>query len=66
MTRSARRDLTLRAIARYFAEENGATSIEYGIIASLISIAIVGTVYSLGDAIKDNLYNKIGNALSSM
>ncbi len=67
MVLSARRyTRSIRSIARYVADDRGATAIEYGIIASLISLAIMGTVYALGSSIQDTLYNKISNAIASM
>lgn len=67
MTCSARRRIrTIRSIARFFADDRGATAVEYGIIASLISLAIMGTVYALGTAIQDTLYNKIANAIATI
>ena len=33
---------------RFFRDESGATAIEYGLIASLISIAIIAAVTSVG------------------
>ncbi|MBB1632547.1 Flp family type IVb pilin [Cupriavidus sp. UME77] len=36
------------ALARFLRDEQGATAIEYGLIAGLISLAIIGTVTQLG------------------
>lgn len=33
---------------RFAADESGATAIEYGLIASLIAVAIIGTLTTLG------------------
>ena len=35
-------------LARFLREEEGATAIEYGLIASLISVAIVAVLLTLG------------------
>jgi pilus assembly protein Flp/PilA len=43
-----------RIIARFLADESGATAIEYGLIAAGISIAIIVAVNGLGT----NLNNK--------
>ena len=43
-----------RLISRYAADESGATAIEYGLIVSLISVTILGTITYLGV----NLRNK--------
>jgi pilus assembly protein Flp/PilA len=44
---------------RMRANEEGATAIEYALIASGIGAAIAATVWSLGAAVKTNLYDKI-------
>jgi len=33
----------------FFSNESGATAIEYGLIAALIAVAIIGAVTALGD-----------------
>lgn len=33
---------------RFFADQSGATAIEYGLIAGLISVVIIGAVKTLG------------------
>lgn len=35
-------------IARFVKDESGATAIEYGLIAALIAVAIIGTAQALG------------------
>ena len=34
---------------KFFKNESGATAIEYGLIAALIAVAIIGAVTALGD-----------------
>lgn len=34
---------------KFFSNESGATAIEYGLIAALIAVAIIGSVTALGD-----------------
>jgi pilus assembly protein Flp/PilA len=36
---------------RFIKQEEGATAIEYGLIAALISVAIVGVLVTLGPAL---------------
>jgi pilus assembly protein Flp/PilA len=48
---------------RFRADENGATAIEYALIAAGISVAIVTTVFGLGTQIKTALWDKVGNAM---
>ncbi|EJN06508.1 Flp family type IVb pilin [Phyllobacterium sp. YR531] len=37
--------------ARFIKDESGATAIEYGLIAALISVAIIGAATTLGGSI---------------
>ena len=41
----------MRNIMRFIKQEEGATAIEYGLIASLIAVAIVGVLVTLGPAL---------------
>ena len=48
------------ALARRFLHaQDGATAIEYALIASGVSIAIVTSITTLGSAIMTNFYNKL-------
>lgn len=41
-----------RAVAaRFFGERSGATAIEYGLIAALVCLAIVGSIAATGDSV---------------
>jgi pilus assembly protein Flp/PilA len=40
-------------------DESASTAIEYGMIAAGVGAAIAATVFSLGTAVKQNLYDKI-------
>jgi len=48
----------------FFRDESGATSIEYGLIASLISVMCIGAMTVAGQQLLP-LFNNIGNALAS-
>lgn len=41
--------------------QNGATAIEYGLIAALISVAIIGAVKTLGNNLGTTFNNVAGN-----
>jgi len=52
---------------RFIKDESGATAIEYGLIASLIAVAIIGAITAVGgkltdvfNAVKDNLSTSTG------
>lgn len=52
----------MNIFARFAQDESGATAIEYGLIAALISVAIIGAVTLLGGAL-GNTFNDITEAL---
>jgi pilus assembly protein Flp/PilA len=49
-------------LCRFFADQGGATAIEYALIAAGISIVIVGVVQGIGT----NLNSKFGSVSSSL
>ena len=49
-------------ISSFFKREDGATAIEYAIIAGLISVVIIGVAGDLGESIK-SVFNAIIEAL---
>ena len=51
-----------RILARFLADESGATAIEYGLIAAGISIAIVIAVSSLGSTL-NTTFTSVSTAL---
>ena len=48
---------------RFAEDESGATAIEYGLIAALIAVVIIGAVTTVGTNLKTT-FNKVGNAAS--
>ena len=40
-----------QSLKTFWADEDGATAIEYGLLASLIAIAIIGSAGAVGDAL---------------
>ncbi len=48
-------------IARFAKEESGATAIEYGLIASLISVAAIGAFTSVGTNLGTLMNNIAGD-----
>jgi pilus assembly protein Flp/PilA len=48
----------------FWANEDGASAIEYGLLASLIALAIVGGATALGGQL-DTLFNDIATALGA-
>ena len=52
-----------KTLARFAADQSGATAIEYGLIAGLIAVVIIGAVTSLGTNIAKK-FNAVANNLS--
>jgi pilus assembly protein Flp/PilA len=53
---------TFALLHSFWRDQRGATAIEYALIASGISIVIVGTVASLGSSVK-NFYTSLASAM---
>jgi pilus assembly protein Flp/PilA len=49
-------------LARFVKDQSGATAIEYGLIAALVSIAIIGALTTLGGKLSNN-FNNVSNQL---
>jgi pilus assembly protein Flp/PilA len=49
-------------VARFLKDENGATAIEYGLIAAGISIAILAAVNGLGSNL-NNMFTSVNSSL---
>lgn len=54
-----------RQIGRFLHEEDGATAIEYGLIAALLSVVIIGTVTLAGQAVSD-VFDKIQGDINAV
>ena len=52
----------MKMISRFFKDESGATAIEYGLIAALIAVVIIGAVTTLGTGVTDN-FNTVAGAI---
>lgn len=50
-------------VSRFAKDESGATAIEYGLIAGLIAIAIIGAATTLGTQLSA-MFGRISNTLS--
>ncbi len=51
-----------KLISRFVRDENGATAIEYGIIAALVAVAAVGALTTLGTDLT-NLFGRVSDEL---
>ena len=53
----------MKIVTRFLADESGPTSIEYGLIAALISVVCIAAMTFVGQQLLAS-YNRIGNALA--
>ena len=51
-----------RLIHRYAADQSGASAVEYGLVVSLIAVAIIGVLGTLGINLRDKA-NEIAEAI---
>ena len=54
----------MKTILRFLKDESGATAIEYGLIAALISVGIITAATLLGNGLS-GLFNNIGTKLNT-
>ncbi|MFT3999920.1 MAG: Flp family type IVb pilin [Rhizobium sp.] len=53
-----------KLISRFLKDESGATAIEYGLIAALISVAIIAGATTLGNTLSTT-FNNISNQMNA-
>jgi pilus assembly protein Flp/PilA len=54
----------LTRLKQFAADQSGATSIEYALIAVLVAIAIIGSVTALGNSLK-SIFTSVATALNT-
>jgi pilus assembly protein Flp/PilA len=54
----------MNTIARFANDESGATAIEYGLIAALVSVAIIVALQTLATNL-NTTFNKVSSAMST-
>jgi pilus assembly protein Flp/PilA len=47
----------MKTIARFLSNEDGATAIEYGLIAALIAVVVIGAVTAVGTGLSTTFTN---------
>jgi len=52
----------MKLVARFLKNESGATAIEYGLIAALISVVIIGVITTVGSNLQ-GVFTTIGGGL---
>lgn len=54
----------MKFLKKMFKNEDGATAIEYGLIAALIAVAAITAMTSLGTNLSST-FNKVGNSMKT-
>lgn len=55
--------MKLEALTTILSDESGATAIEYGLIAALVSVVAIGSLKLMGGALK-NMFGKVATELT--
>ena len=53
----------IRNFIHFAKDEDGATAIEYGLIAALVSVAAIGALTAMGNSLS-TMFNSVSSALS--
>ena len=51
-------------LRKFIEDESGATAIEYGLIAALVSVAAITALQAMGNSLS-NMFNTVSNQLSN-
>ena len=54
----------IRKIRKLLTGKEGATAIEYGLIAALVSVAAIGALGAMGDSL-ESMFNQVSNELDN-
>ena len=54
----------IRTFIRFAKDEDGATAIEYGLIAALVSVAAIGALTAMGGSLS-TMFNTVSSSLSA-
>ncbi len=54
----------MKNIWHFCADESGATAIEYGLIAALVSVAAIGALTTMGNTL-NTLFGTVSNAMNT-
>ena len=54
----------IKVIRTFAKDDSGATAIEYGLIAALVSVAAIGALTAMGGSLS-TMFNTVSSALSS-
>ena len=54
----------MKQIGHFYRDESGATAIEYGLIAALVSVAAIGALTTMGNTL-NTLFTTVSNAMNT-
>ena len=54
----------IKMLHSFAKDESGATAIEYGLIAALVSVAAIGALSAMGDSLVD-IFNRVKDELAN-
>jgi len=55
----------LKSLTSFARDESGATAIEYGLIAALVSVAAIGALTAMGNSLQ-TMFGSVANTLSNV
>jgi len=55
--------MIMKLVKQFFANEDGATAIEYGLIAALVSVAAIGALNTMGGSLT-SMFTSVSGQLS--
>jgi len=56
--------MTIKTITRFLKDDSGATAIEYGLIAALVSVAAIAALTAMGTSL-NSMFTAVSTALNS-
>lgn len=56
--------MKLDTLVKFYNDESGATAIEYGLIAALVSVAAIGALTAMGTSLRD-MFSFVRDALDN-
>ncbi len=54
----------LKRFKQFCGDESGATAIEYGLIAALVSVAAIGALTTMGESLQ-TMFSTVSNSMSA-
>lgn len=55
-----------RELRRLLRDESGVAAVEYGLLVALITLAVLGTIISLGDTLSSNVFGDLSSDMGAI